>query len=78
MATSQILKLRMFEFFKLVELVIIMVLGSVGDERTFFTLYFMKSKLRIQLTTHLNQVVIMYVRSIYLHLKISHSTLLYH
>jgi hypothetical protein len=46
MANSQILKLKMLKFFKLVELIIAMVLGSVEDERTFFILTFMKSKLR--------------------------------
>jgi hypothetical protein len=46
MVNSQILKFKMFELFKLVELVIVMVLGSVEDERTFSTLTFMKSKLR--------------------------------
>jgi hypothetical protein len=46
MANSQILKLKMFKFFKVVELVIAMVLGNVEDERTFLTFTFMKSKLR--------------------------------
>jgi hypothetical protein len=78
MAYSQILKLKKFEFFWLVELVIIMVLGSVEDEKTFFTLIFMKSKLRNWLTTHLKLVVKMYAQSFYLHSIISHSTLLYH
>jgi hypothetical protein len=78
MANSQNLKLKMFEFCRLIELAIIMVLGNVEDERTFFTLTFMKSKLIIRLTTHYNLVVRIYMRSIYLHSRISHSTLLYH
>ncbi len=41
-----ILKDRIFEYFKLVELAIVAVLGSVEDEFTFSTVTFMKSKLR--------------------------------
>jgi hypothetical protein len=37
----------MFELFKIFELAIIMVVGNVEDERTFFTLTFMKAKLII-------------------------------
>jgi hypothetical protein len=65
MVNSQILKLKMFELFKLVELVIVMVLGSVEDERTFSTLTFMKSKLRNRLTTHLDLVVRMYAQDFF-------------
>ncbi len=48
--------------FRLIELAIIMVLGNVEDERTFSTITFMKSKLRNQLTTHLDFVVRMYAQ----------------
>jgi len=65
MAKSQILKLKMFELFRLVELIIVMVLGSVEDERIFFTLTFMKSKLKNQLTTHLNLLVKMYAQDFF-------------
>ncbi len=65
MANSQILKIKMFEFFRLVELVIVMVLGSVEDERTFSTLTFMKSKLRNHLTTHFDLVVKMYAQDFF-------------
>jgi hypothetical protein len=44
--SSVILKDRIFEYFKLVELAIVAVLGSVEDEFTFSTVTFMKSKLR--------------------------------
>jgi hypothetical protein len=37
-----------------------MIMGSVGDERCFFNLGFMKSKLRNKLTTHLDLVVRMF------------------
>jgi hypothetical protein len=60
MANSQILKLKMYESFRLVELAIVMVFGSVEDERTLSI--FMKSKLRNQLTTHLDLVVRMYTQ----------------
>jgi hypothetical protein len=36
----------MYEYFRLVELAIVMVLGSVEDERTLSTLFFIKSMLR--------------------------------
>jgi hypothetical protein len=65
MANSQILKLKMFELFKLVELIIIMVLGDVEDERIFSTLTFMKSKLKNQLTTHLDLIVKMYAQDFF-------------
>jgi hypothetical protein len=55
----------MSEFFRLVELVIVMVLGNVEDERTIFTFTFMKSKLRSQLTTHLDLVVRMYAQDFF-------------
>jgi hypothetical protein len=65
MANSQILKIKMFEFFRPVELVIVMVLGSVEDENTFSTLTFMKSKLRNRLTTHFDLVVKMYAQNFF-------------
>ncbi len=55
----------MYKIFKLVELVIVMVLGSVEDDRTISTLTFMKSKLRSQLTTHLDLVVRMYAQDFF-------------
>jgi hypothetical protein len=65
MANSQILKLKMFKFFILVELVISMVFGSVEDERTLFTLTFMRSKLTNQLTTNLDLIAKMYVQNFF-------------
>jgi hypothetical protein len=44
----------------LAELVIVQVIGSVEDERTIFTLSFMKLKLRNQLVGHLDIVVHMF------------------
>jgi len=57
MTNSQIFKLKMYESFRLVELVIVMVFGNVEDERTLSTLIFMESKLKNRLTTHLDLVV---------------------
>jgi hypothetical protein len=50
----------MSKFFNLVELAIVVVLGSAEDEKMFFTFTFMKSKLKNELTTHLDLVVKMY------------------
>ncbi len=62
MANSQILKFKMSKLFRLVELVIVMVLGNVEGGKTFFTLTFMKSKLINRLITHLNPVVKIYAQ----------------
>jgi hypothetical protein len=45
------------EYIKVAEIAIVMVLGSVQDERTFSMLMFMKNKLRNRLTTNLAMVV---------------------
>jgi hypothetical protein len=45
-AFSVILKSRIFEYMKLVELAILVILRSVEDECTFFTINFMKAKFR--------------------------------
>ncbi len=55
----------MYESFRLVELVIVMVFGNVEDEKTLSTLIFMKSKLRNWLTTHLDLVVRMYTQDFF-------------
>jgi hypothetical protein len=56
---------KLFQFFKLVEIAIVMVVGSVEDERTFSIVNIMKSKLWNCLTTHLNLVVWMYAQFFY-------------
>jgi hypothetical protein len=63
--SSVILKDRVFEYFKLVELAIVAVLGSVENELIFSTVTFMKSKLRNQLITNLDLVVRMYVQDFF-------------
>jgi len=48
---------RLSEFFKVAEIAITAVLGSVANERTFSTLSFMKSKLRNRLVGHVDTCV---------------------
>jgi hypothetical protein len=50
------------EYFKLAEIAIVLVLGSVEDERTFSTLGFVKSKVRNKLIDHLALCVQMYTQ----------------
>jgi hypothetical protein len=51
---------QLLEYFALAKVVVVMVLGSMENECYFSTLFFMKSKLWNQLTTHLNLVVNMF------------------
>jgi hypothetical protein len=44
-ATNYLLLICFFEFMKLVQSTIVQVIGSVGDERTFYTLTLTKFKL---------------------------------
>jgi hypothetical protein len=57
---STMLRYGLSEYLKLAEVAIVLVLGSVEDERTFSTLSFMKDKLRNRLQTHLPMVVTMH------------------
>jgi hypothetical protein len=52
-------------YVKLVELVMVQIVGSVKDERCFFTLVFMKSKFWNRLITHLPLVVGMFAQQFY-------------
>jgi len=56
-SSSQIFVKKILEYIKLVELVIVQVIGSVEDERCFSTLTFMKTKLQNILTTHVELVI---------------------
>ncbi len=60
-----ILSNRIFEYLKLIELAIVVVLGSVDDKHTFSTINFMKSKLNNQLATNLDLVVRMYDQDVF-------------
>jgi hypothetical protein len=64
-AFSVIVKDRIFEYFKLVELIIVAILGSVENEQFFSIVSFMKSKLRNRLTTNMDMVVRMYAQDFF-------------
>jgi hypothetical protein len=51
--TNSYLKHSLYEFLKIAELAVVMVLGSVQDEWTFSTVSFMKNKLRNRLSKNL-------------------------
>jgi hypothetical protein len=53
------------KYLKLAEIAIVLVLGSMEDERTFSTLSFMKDRVRNRLETHLPMVVTMHSQSFY-------------
>ncbi len=60
-----ILKYRIYEYFKLIELAIVVILGSVENEHTFSTITFMTSKLKNQLTINLDMAVRMYAQDFF-------------
>jgi hypothetical protein len=63
---SQVLVCSFLKYVKLVEMAIVQIVGNVKDECCFFTLAFMKSKLRNKLTTHLPLVVWMFAHQFYI------------
>jgi hypothetical protein len=62
MSTRLVVLLTTFSPLKLVEIVIVMVLGSAEDKRIFSNVNFMKSKFCNHLTTHLNLAIKMHVQ----------------
>jgi hypothetical protein len=62
---SNMLRHGLSEYLTLAEIAIVLVLGSVEDERTFSTLSFMKDRVRNRLETHLPMVVTMHSQSFY-------------
>ena len=60
-----LLRHKLSDYFKVVELAVVTVLGSVEDERTFSTLSFMKNKLRNRLSVHLPVVEGMHAQEFY-------------
>ncbi len=64
-ASNVILKYRIYEYFKLIELAIVVILGSVENERTFSTITFMMSKLKNRLTINLDMAVRMYAQDFF-------------
>jgi hypothetical protein len=63
--SSVIVKDMIFEYFKLVELTIVVVLGSVEDECFFSIITFTKSKLGNQLIINMDLVVRMYAHDFF-------------
>jgi hypothetical protein len=57
LSNNQLLSQQSFEWLKLIELSMAIVMASVKDERCFSNMGFMKSKLKNKLTTHLDLVV---------------------
>jgi len=61
LATNNLLVHGLSKFMQLAKLVIVQVINSVEDERTFSTLTFMKSKLHNRLVGHLDIAICMFV-----------------
>ncbi len=55
--SSRIFEQKIYEYIRLDELVGMQVISLVEDEQCFFTLIFMKIKLKNQLTKHLELVI---------------------
>ena len=62
---SGLLRHKLSEYLKIVELAVVVVLGSIENEHTFSTLSFMKNKLRNRLNVHLPLVVAMHAQEFY-------------
>jgi len=58
--SSRILENKILEYIKLVELVVVQVIGSIEDECCSSMLTFTKNKLQNQLTMHLELVIHMF------------------
>lgn len=65
LASNAIVAANFLEYLKLVELAIVMVLGSVENEKTFSIINFMKFNLCNHLTFHLDLVIILHAQKIY-------------
>ncbi len=57
---------QLSKFMNIAKLVVVQIMGSVEDEKTFSTLTFMKTKLQNQLCEHLNLVVCMFAQPFYM------------
>jgi hypothetical protein len=51
---------HLYEFMKVVKLIMVQIMGSIEDERTFLTLTFMKTRLWDQFNDHLDLMVHMF------------------
>jgi ABC-type antimicrobial peptide transport system permease subunit len=63
--TNNLLMVCFYEFMKLAKFVIVQVIGSVEDEKTFSTLNFMKSTLWNRSVGHLNIAICMFIQDFY-------------
>jgi len=64
LTSSQCFVMKIFEYFKVVDIAIVQMIGLVEDERCFSTFAFMKSKLRNRFNDHLDLVVCMFTRKL--------------
>lgn len=62
LATNNLLVVRLFEFMKLAQMIIVQIIGSVEDERTFSMLMVTKFKLWNQQPRHLNSDIPMFAQ----------------
>jgi hypothetical protein len=66
LATNSPLVAQFYKFMKLVQMAIVQVVGGIKNERFFFLLTFMKSKLQNLLVRHLNIVICMFVQDLFI------------
>jgi hypothetical protein len=66
LTSNVVLWVCLFEFMTVVELVMVQIMGSIEDERTFLTLTFMKTRLWNRLCEHLDLVVHMFAQPFYM------------
>ncbi len=62
LCSNVLLCARLFELMKVVELIVVQIMGFVKDERTFSTLTFMKTRLWHRLCEHLDLLVRMFAQ----------------
>jgi hypothetical protein len=65
LVNNQIISHKLFKWLKLIKFCMVMILGSVEVERSFFTISFIKSKLRNLIATHMDLVLCMYAQTNY-------------
>jgi hypothetical protein len=65
LGSNGILEERLSKFLELIEISIVITLGSIEDERTFSTLTYIKNKLKNHFTIHLDMVIRMHVQKFY-------------
>jgi trans-aconitate methyltransferase len=65
LSPDALLCVQLFKFMKVAKLVVVQIMGSMEDERTFSTPTFMKTKLQNWLCEHLDLVVCMFAQPFY-------------